>query len=205
MSNFDLVVSKETSNERVEVPDTAATSSAASPEAIRISRNAFRWGVGAGFPSRGALRLTAELHGELPFDDTVTVTVADHRGTTCSVAPSTSTIRSFTAATVGLTWQHRNGFFVGGGLSWTFPTENRDAFNTDEDESGDFVDYQVRIGFHPGVRGHVPPPPPPPPPPPVAAPANRPPTVTARCEPCTVEVGRRSRSRPTRRIRTATR
>jgi peptidoglycan-associated lipoprotein len=69
--------------------------------------------------------------------------------------------------------------------------KDRDDFRTDEDEFGDFVDWQVRIGFHPGVRVYVPPPPPPPPAPPVAQP-NRPPTVTAQCDPCTVEVGRTS-------------
>ena len=45
-----------------------------SPTALERSRNAFRWGFGAGFPSRGPLRVTGELHGELPFDDTVTLT-----------------------------------------------------------------------------------------------------------------------------------
>ena len=102
-------------------------------------------------------------------------------------------LHGFTASTVGVTWQHRDGFFVGGGLSWTFPTENRDAFNTDSPKVGtigDFVDYQLRIGYHPGVRRYVAPAPPPPPPPPPPAIANRPPTVTARCEPCTIEVGR---------------
>ena len=54
---------------------------------------------------------------------------------------------------------------------------------------GDNVEGSVRIGYHPGVRIYVPPPPPPPPP---APPQNRPPTVKARCEPCTVEVGKSS-------------
>jgi outer membrane protein OmpA-like peptidoglycan-associated protein len=40
------------------------------------------------------------------------------------------------------------------------------------------------------VRVYVAPLPPPPPPPPSPPPVNRPPTVRARCEPCTVEVGK---------------
>jgi len=50
----------------------------------------------------------------------------------------------------------------------------------------------VRIGYHPGVRTYVPPPPPPPPPPPAPVQQNRPPTVKAQCDPCTVEVGKSS-------------
>ena len=61
-----------------------------------------------------------------------------------------------------------------------------------EDETGDSLGFQLRVGYHPGVRVYVPPPPPPPPPAPPAKPENRPPTVVARCEPCTVEVGRTS-------------
>ncbi len=186
-ANFDLVVSKE-ARERVEVAGYGGFAFRGSPDGSN-NPNAFRWGLGAGFPSRSALRVTTELHGELPFDDEVNLT-SPIVGSDLSVAPSLSVLHSFTAATVGLTYQHTNGFFIGGGLSWNFPSEDRDAFRTDEDQSGDFVDYQIRLGFHPGVRRYLAPLPPPPPPPAAAAPANRPPTVTARCEPCTIEVGR---------------
>jgi outer membrane protein OmpA-like peptidoglycan-associated protein len=80
---------------------------------------------------------------------------------------------------LGATYQMRNGFFAGAGI-----THN---FNIDEVGAGSKTGFQVRLGYHPGVRVYVPPPPPPPPPPP--APENRPPTVKARCEPCTVEPG----------------
>ena len=70
--------------------------------------------------------------------------------------------------------------------------DGRDKFGSFENRTGDAAGYQFRIGYHPGVRIYVPPPPPPPPPAPPAAPANRPPTVVARCEPCTVEVGKAS-------------
>jgi outer membrane protein OmpA-like peptidoglycan-associated protein len=86
--------------------------------------------------------------------------------------------------------------FFGAGLTWAVPRENRDNFQTDGDNFGDFVDFQFRIGYHPGVRKYVPPPPPPPPPPapapPPPPPANRPPTVQASCDPCTVQPGQNS-------------
>jgi outer membrane protein OmpA-like peptidoglycan-associated protein len=59
--------------------------------------------------------------------------------------------------------------------------------NTFSDRTGDSLGFQLRVGYHPGVRIYVAPPPPPPPP---APPQNGPPTVKARCEPCTVEVGK---------------
>jgi peptidoglycan-associated lipoprotein len=46
-----------------------------------------------------------------------------------------------------------------------------------------------RIGYHPGVRVYAPPPTPPAPPPAGVA-QNHPPTVHARCEPCTVVLGK---------------
>jgi outer membrane protein OmpA-like peptidoglycan-associated protein len=149
--------------------------------------NGFRYGIGAGFPSHSPLRLTTEFNGEKPFDDTTTLSSA-LVATDSSLAPLSSSLRAFNAATLGLTWQDRKGFFVGVGATWNFPTEDRSLYRTDADQSGDFVDYQFRIGYHPGVRRYVAPPPPPPPPPP--APQNRPPTVQARCEPCTVEIGK---------------
>ena len=66
--------------------------------------------------------------------------------------------------------QAQNGFFVGVGVSWNVPTRRASGAFTDEaDVIGDYVDWQVRIGYHPGVRVYVPPPPPAPPAP--AAPA----------------------------------
>jgi outer membrane protein OmpA-like peptidoglycan-associated protein len=185
-ADLDLVVSKEY-QARVEYAGYAGFGLRGGTDTT-TQTSTFRWGLGAGVPSRGGLRFTGEFHGELPFDDTMTPT-PPFRALDNSLTPVSSDIHSFTALTAGVTWQSQGGFFVGGGLSWNFPGADRDDYVTDEDASGDFVDWQVRIGFHPGVRRYVPPPPPPPPPP-TPPPANRPPTVTARCEPCTIEVGR---------------
>jgi outer membrane protein OmpA-like peptidoglycan-associated protein len=92
---------------------------------------------------------------------------------------------------LGLTWQARSGFFAGAGWTWRPSVDSRDAFLSQyTNGAGDRMDIIGRIGYHPGVRVYVAPAPPPPPPPP--APRNQPPTVHARCEPCTVEVGKTS-------------
>jgi outer membrane protein OmpA-like peptidoglycan-associated protein len=165
-----------------------------SPDDVEIPGGAFRWGAGAGYPSRGALRGTFELNGVIPSDDVATITGAPFVATDGSIAPLVSSTENITRATIGATWQKPNGFFVGGGVSWNLPMKSRDDFRADSDPFGDYLDWQIRIGFHPGVRTYVPPPPPvtaAPPPPPVV-PQNRPPTVTAQCDPCSVQVGQTS-------------
>jgi outer membrane protein OmpA-like peptidoglycan-associated protein len=89
----------------------------------------------------------------------------------------------------GFQYNATNGAYVGAGVTYTASYyRHRSDFTTSEDSDLDRLGLQVRIGYAPG-----------PPPPAVvqptapttpAAPANRPPTVKARCEPCTVEVGR---------------
>ena len=99
-----------------------------------------------------------------------------------------SEVKSRNQLAVGLDWLGPRGVFVGGGVSWVMPHDGRSDFGPYSDESGDTMGWQVRVGYHPGVRVYVAPAPPAPPPPPT----NRPPTVKARCEPCTVETGKSS-------------
>jgi outer membrane protein OmpA-like peptidoglycan-associated protein len=132
--------------------------------------NGFRYGFGLGVPSRGPLRLTAEVMGEKYFDDHMAYTGPVVTGT----PPITWDVKSPGDLIIGLTYQNRKGFFIGYGLSYSF------------NSSGDVVDPGVRVYVAPA------PPPPPPPPPAAAAPVNRPPTVKAQCDPCVVEVGRTS-------------
>ena len=185
----DAVVSKEI-NQRVELSGFGGMIFRGDPDDVELS-NGFRWGIGAGFPTRRSLRLTAELWGEAYFDDSVTYTGTTLVGDDGSVPPSVSKINSPANASIGLTWQGANGAFVGAGLNWRINLDGRGEFATFTDETGDALGFQFRAGYHPGVRVYVPPPPPPPPAP-APAPDNRPPTVVARCEPCTVEVGRTS-------------
>ena len=203
---LDLIVSKDLRG-AAEITGYGGGAFRSSPDDVTQSKS-IRWGVGAAFPARGPLRFTAELNGDLPSDDVTRVQVplvaVDQ-----SVSPGSSTLDSLTTATVGLTWRQPNGFFVGAAGSWAVPREDRAAFRTDGKATGDFVDFQFRIGYHPGVERYVPPPPPPPPapPPPPPPPPNRPPafrqdgppgtrngiTITRSdgtpCDPCTVEPG----------------
>ena len=161
------------------------------PDNFNLS-DGFRWGIGAGVPTRGHLRFTGELHGEKYFDNSVTYSGVGLIGDDGSVPPTVTPLTSPVNGTLGLTYISNNGFFAGAGISWNFNMDGRDKFGSFENRTGDAAGYQFRIGYHPGVRIYNPPPPPPPTPAPPAAPANRPPTVVARCEPCTVEVGKAS-------------
>jgi outer membrane protein OmpA-like peptidoglycan-associated protein len=189
--SIDLIISKEFSK-LAEWTGFAGYEFRGSPTGFDIPGSAFRWGTGVGFPSRNVVRVSAELNGYVPSSDTVTITGAPLVAADGSIAPLISNTENLTRATVAVTFQSRNGFFVGGGVSWNVPQQARNTSFTDDDEFGDYFDWQVRIGYHPGVRTYVPPPPAPPPPPPAPAPQNRPPTVKATCDPMTVEVGKSS-------------
>jgi peptidoglycan-associated lipoprotein len=190
---FDLIVSKEASK-LVEVSGFGGYEFRGSPDGIDAPTGAFRWGTGVAFPSRNMLRVSGELTGFVPSKDSVTITSASIVGSDLSRPPVTSNTENITRATLGLTYQAKNGFFAGAGVSWNMPTQSRSSAFTDEpDVVGDYYDMQFRIGYHPGVRVYVPPPPPPPPAPPAPAPApihNL--TVKAACDPCTVEIGKTS-------------
>jgi len=180
----DFVVSKEL-GERVELAGYAGAIMRGDPDGFALS-DGLRWGVGAGFPTRLPVRLFTELHGEFPFDSEVgSPGIVGDDG---SVSPLISPLDNRIDATVGLVFQASSGFFAGAGLNWAVPVSGRSDFGA-SDVSGDSLGFQVRLGYHPGVRVYEEPAPPPPPPPPVV---NGPPTVTAACNPCTVEVGRPS-------------
>jgi outer membrane protein OmpA-like peptidoglycan-associated protein len=122
------------------------------PEGFEAPDGALRWGVGAGFPSRSPIRATLELNGVAPNSETLTLAGATIIGIDGSLPPLVSTVRSLTRATMGLTWQAPNGFFIGAGYSWNVPREDRGLYVTDEDGLGDFADLQVRLGYYPGGR-----------------------------------------------------
>lgn len=171
-----------------------------SPEGFALT-NGIRWGLGAGFPTTSQLRVTAEVTGERYMDSVIT-SPANFTGFDGSVAPTSTTLSNPIYAALGLTWQAPSGFFIGAGANWAGTLKARSdakcpvpalTCSSFGDNSGDAVGIQVRLGYHPGARKYVAPVPPPPPvepPPPPQPPANRPPTVRAACDPCTVEVGK---------------
>jgi outer membrane protein OmpA-like peptidoglycan-associated protein len=185
---LDAILSKEL-NERVELSGYAGFISRGNPDNWDLT-NGFRWGIGAGFPTRKSLRFTAELYGEQYSNDTITYTGTPITAVDGTVLPSVSNASSPLHGALGLTWQHRKGAFIGAGLDWNMNVDGRtDAGSQFGNVTGDAVGFQLRAGYHPGVRIYVAPPPPPPPP---APPQNNPPSVKARCEPCSVEVGKSS-------------
>ena len=190
---FDFIVSKEASK-LVEVSGFGGYEFRGSPDGVDAPTGAFRWGTGVAFPSRNMLRISGELNGSVPSKDSATITGTSIVGTDLTRAPLTSSTENITRATLGLTFQAKNGFFAGAGVSWNVPTRARSGSFTDEpDVIGDYYDWQFRIGYHPGVRVYTPPAPTREAPPgTIPAAQNRPPTVRARCEPCTVEVGKTS-------------
>jgi outer membrane protein OmpA-like peptidoglycan-associated protein len=169
------------------------------PDQFSIPGAVFQYGVGAGFPSRSPLRVTTELNGIVNSSSTATFT-----GTTFP-APADGSLtaplftvntQNVTRVTLGLTYQAPKGFFVGFGGSWNVPTQTRVNGLAEDYPGVDYWDWQLRIGYHPGVRKYVPPPPPPTPAP-APAPAPAPPpthnlSVRAQADPSTVEVGRTS-------------
>ena len=180
---IDAIVSKEV-NERVEFSGYGGFIVRGKPDNVELS-NGLRWGVGAGFPTRKNLRLTAELHGEAYLDDTLEFSrllVAEDG----SIAPGVTNLDSPFNASLGLTWLGRN-WFAGAGLNYRVRMDGRSEFGAYEDETGDSLGFQMRVGYHPGVRIFVPPPPPPPPAP--AAPPVHDLSVKAECNPCTVAPG----------------
>jgi outer membrane protein OmpA-like peptidoglycan-associated protein len=180
------ILSKEL-NARVELAGFAGVIFRGDPDQIELS-DGLQWGVGIGVPTRRSLRLTAELHGEVPFEEAVTATAGLLEGVDGSRSPAVSPFTGPVNASLGLTWQSARGVFAGAGVNANFRLDGRSDVGAGyEDETGDSLGFQLRVGYHPGVRVYVVPPPPPPPP---APPANQPPSVKARCEPCTVEVGK---------------
>ena len=174
-----------------------------SPDGYQLT-NGLRWGIGAAFPQKFSLgfRFTAELFGEKYFDSTLTAPLGVF-GDDGSIVPVLTTVKSPVIGKVGVTWQAPNGFFAGIAGSWNMNMSNRSdatpiGFPAFPDTPKDNKGLQFRIGFHPGALRHARPLVAPPVTTPVdkpavtpaAPPANRPPTVTAACDPCTVEVGR---------------
>jgi outer membrane protein OmpA-like peptidoglycan-associated protein len=182
----DGIVSKEI-NQKLDVSGFGGFKFRSSPDDYELS-NGFRYGFGVGYPSRSRLKVIGEATGEYYFDNTVNFTGTPNLD--IGGPPSSWDVDRPFELFLGAHYQTANGLYFGAGGLWNTNHIDRGDVPGAESESGDSMGFQVRIGYHPGVRAWAPPaPPPPPPPPPPAPPANRPPTVKARCEPCTAQVG----------------
>jgi outer membrane protein OmpA-like peptidoglycan-associated protein len=186
---FDFIVSKET-KKRIEATGYVGGIFRGTPDGFNTPTSAMRWGTGLAYPSRSRLRGTAEINGTLEFGDDATLAPGtllvgidgDHLDGSVLTGPS-STV-NLTRATLGLTWELKNGFFLGAAGNLNLPAKSNDNLAgviheklfPPGNDSWDFSTLQVRIGYHPGVRLYVPPPPPPPAPPVVTPPPPPPPT-----------------------------
>ena len=179
---FDFIVSKNV-NEAVEISGFGGVLVRGEPSGVSLG-NSVRWGFGAGFPTTSRLKVFAELHGEVPMSDEVVLPAA-LTGIDSSLSPLISGIATPIDFNLGVQYQARNGMFLGAGFSYAIAQERGPG-----DGSAPLIGMQVRLGYHPGVRRYVAPAPPEDPP---APPRNRPPTVTAQCDPCEVQPGETSR------------
>lgn len=179
---LDTVLSREV-NERVELSGFAGFIVRGDPELFDLA-NGIRWGAGVALPTGQHFRLSAELHGEHYLDDTVTFTGV--QPAVIGAVPIESEQKGPINAALGLTWRGSNGLFAGAGFNWNLRIARRSDFGA-EDETGDAIGFQFRLGYHPGARKYVRPTKPAEPA--LATPANRPPSIRARCEPCSVETG----------------
>jgi outer membrane protein OmpA-like peptidoglycan-associated protein len=191
--HVDLVASREF-GQQVELSGIAGAVIRGDSDEFRVS-DGVTWGLGAGFPSRSPLRAIVEWQGEFVIKDNTALIAPPFMAEDGSIAPLLSPISDPTHFKVGGVWQMSNGLFMHGGASYTWGSDSRTVagVNVDHNPWG----FDVRIGWHPGVtpprervrviketttvteRVAAPAPPPP----------NRTPTVTASCNPCSVEPG----------------
>jgi peptidoglycan-associated lipoprotein len=197
--HLGLVASREF-NGSVELTGMAGGVLRGDPDEFRVS-DGVEWGVGTSFPTRSPIRALVEWQGEFVIKDNTLVINPPYIAEDGSIAPILSPISDPTNIKVGGVWQMSNGLFVHAGGNYSFGTSGRTVGGLDIEHNP--WGFDIRIGWHPGVTparervrviketttvtNTVTPPPV------AAAPApNRAPTVTATCNPCSVEPGQTS-------------
>ena len=184
---FDLIGSREFA-EKIELTSAAGIKLRGQPDGYNLTPG-FVWGIGGAFPSRSQFRVVGEMKGEALFDQSQTFSGSNPAPGMPGEWDPDATRDLFG----GFQWNATSGFYLGAGVTYTasYFLHRRD-FSTSEDSDFDRLGLQVRLGYNPGgVRTFAPattvtPTAPVAPP----MPGNRPPTVKARCEPCTVEINR---------------
>jgi hypothetical protein len=133
-------------NERIELSGFGGFVVRGDPDELDLL-NGFRWGFGAGLPTRRRFRLTAEVHGEAYAGRAITLKGTAIQTSDGSVVPDESAQRTLVSAAIGLTWLGNNGLFAGGGVSWNLRMKRRSEFGPFEDEIGDAIGLQMRLGY----------------------------------------------------------
>ena len=181
----DLIGSHEYGN-KFEVTTQAGIKFRSSPDGYNLTKG-FKWGIGGSYPSRSNFRVVGEMYGEALFDQKQTFSGTSPAPGMPSAWDPDATRDLFG----GFQYNTPKGLYFGAGVSYTASYDkHRSDYTTSEDSDFDRLGLQVRIAYYP--RNVAPPPVTvtPTAPPTAAIPPNRAPTVKARCEPCTVEVGR---------------
>jgi peptidoglycan-associated lipoprotein len=201
--HIDLVASREF-NQAVELSGTAGGVIRGDSDEFRVS-DGVTWGVGTRFPTRSPFSALVEWQGEFVIKDFTQVLNPPYVAEDGSIAPVLSPISDPTNFKVGGVWQATNGLFVHAGGNYSFGTGGRVVNGNDIDHNS--WGFDLRVGWHPGVT--------PPrervrriretttitntitqPGPGVVGPApgaaNRPPTVTVKCDPSVLDPGANS-------------
>lgn len=188
---FDLIASREFA-QKVDLTMSAGLNFRGNPDGYNLTKG-FIWGFGMGYPSRSRVKVIAEMTGEAYFTLDQTYKGAPKPAIGLPSQWLADATRDIFA---GVQYHADNGLFVGLGANYAASHlySRSQGFSTDPSVSDfrDKADFQVRIGYRKaGVKNYAPsttvkPSAPPTPP----MPPNRAPSVKARCEPCTVEVGR---------------
>jgi len=187
VGHMDVVASREL-QQKVELTGTLGGVIRGDPDFFSIS-DGMAWGVGAILGSRSRFRGLVEWVGEWSFDENAVVLQPPYLGEDLSIAPILSGIRDDAHVKFGGVFQAKNGAFVHAGVNYSQNTGSHVVAG--RLMTNNPWGFDVRVGWHPGVRTYVPPPPPPPeirevirevpapaaaaPPPP---PPNRPPQFT---------------------------
>ena len=129
------------------------------PDPFSVS-DGMAWGVGAIVGTRSRVRGLAEWVGEWSFDENVTLLTPPYRADDGSVAPLESGLRDPAHVKFGGVFQARNGAFVYAGANYSQNTGSHVVAG--RDMTNQSWGFDIRVGWHPGVRTYVPPPPPPP-------------------------------------------
>ena len=197
---LDAVGSKEF-GKKVELTATLGGIFRSDPDPFDLS-NGFTWGLGGIVGSRSRLRGLAEYIGELSSHYNLGLREPPYRGDDGSIAPLYSKIPDYQYFKFGAVFQARNGMFVYGGAN--FSGDAGSQVIAGREMTNQPWGWDLRIGWHPGVKAFVEPPPPapvaqplppapppPPPAPPTPPPANRPPTFNGpiQANPPTLEPG----------------
>jgi peptidoglycan-associated lipoprotein len=197
--HFDLVASRELAR-TVELSGIAGGVIRGDSEEFRVS-DGITWGLGAQFPTRSPLRALVEWQGEFVIEKNTEIIAPPYVAEDGSIAPILSPISDPTNVKVGAVWNAPLGFFVHGGLNYSFGTSGRQVGGREIDHNS--WGFDVRLGWHPGVTparervrviketttvtNTVTPPAPPPP--------NRSPTfgANAMCEPGVIAPGQETK------------